>query len=85
MITYDPRNFDPEDVTPLIEEINELVKTQQGLYIRKAALPHAVIWMLVGFAAGHIVAGFFYASGRGRCRQGAGRKQGFLYSIERTL
>jgi hypothetical protein len=58
-ISYDPRNFDPEEVTPIIEEMNELVETHQDLYSRKAELPQAVIWILVGFAGGHIASGFF--------------------------
>lgn len=58
-ITYDPRNFDPENIDPIIDKFNEVVETEQGFYGRKAEIPHAVIWVLIGFAAGNIAAGFF--------------------------
>ncbi len=58
-ILYDPRNFDDKDAAPIITDISRLVTTESDHYVRKAELPAAVIWMLVGFAGGHIASGFF--------------------------
>jgi len=57
-IRYDPRNFDTDEITQIVGELNELVDTNQGLYIRKSELPQPVIWVLVGFIGGHIASGF---------------------------
>lgn len=58
-INYDPRNFEPQEIAPILDEIGELVDVEQGHYVRKAELPQPVIWVLVAYVAGSIVTGFF--------------------------
>lgn len=58
-VSYDPRNFDADEVAGVMEEINQLVHTEVHLYVRKAQLPPAVIWIFVGFVGGQIASGFF--------------------------
>jgi hypothetical protein len=53
-ILYDPRNFNPSDVDPIIASLNELVPVKSGHYIRKAEFPHPVIFVLLAFATGFI-------------------------------
>ncbi len=53
-ITYDIRNYDSEDVAPIIQSLNEIVPTTEQISVRKAEIPPAVIWVFVGFAAGFV-------------------------------
>jgi hypothetical protein len=84
-ISYDPRNFDVGEVTPVIEEINELVETHQDLYVRKAELPQAVIWVLVGFAGGHIASGFFIRLGEMAAEKTVGTTKGFYKQLSKRF
>jgi hypothetical protein len=54
LIRYDPRNFDAAEISPIIASINELIPTQSDLYVRKAEIPQAVIFILLSYATGFI-------------------------------
>jgi hypothetical protein len=52
LIRYDPRNFDPDEIDPIIDSINDLVQTRRAHYIRKAEIPQPVLFILLAFATG---------------------------------
>lgn len=53
-IIYDKVNYNPEQAKPILDSLNEIVPTDSHLYVRKSEIPQAVIWVLVGFAAGYV-------------------------------
>lgn len=53
-ISYDPANFDSDDVDPVIDSINELVPATQEHYMRKGEAPQVVIWVALMFATGFV-------------------------------
>lgn len=53
-ISYDPHNFEVNEVKPILQSLDALVETRAHLYVRKAELPPAVLWVLVAFAGGFI-------------------------------
>jgi hypothetical protein len=53
-IQYDPKNFNPSEVEPIIESINELIPTKSVFFIRKAEIPPPVIFVLLAYATGFI-------------------------------
>lgn len=63
ILLFDPRNFDESDVKDALGEIKELLPATHAQYVRKAEVPHPVIWFLVGWAGGQILSGFFTKMG----------------------
>lgn len=57
-LLFDPRNFEEKDVEAALSEIAELLPVESAEYVRKAEIPHAVIWLLVGWAGGQLASGF---------------------------
>lgn len=53
-IQYDPKNFNPSEVEPIIDSINDLIPTKSEFYIRKAEIPPPVIFVLLAYATGFI-------------------------------
>jgi len=51
-ISYDPRNFNPDEASPIIASIDELIPTTQRMFVRKSEIPQVVVWILVAFATG---------------------------------
>jgi len=52
LIRYDPRNFNPDEIDPIIDSINEMVPTKRAHYVRKAEIPQPVLFILLAFATG---------------------------------
>ena len=53
-ISYDTLNFAPVAVRPVVKSLNEIVPTREEPTVRKAEIPEAVFWVLIG----GIVSGF---------------------------
>lgn len=51
-IIYDKVNYNPEQVKPILDSLNEIVPTESNLFVRKSEIPQAVIWVFVAFAGG---------------------------------